>query len=64
MLTLDAFAGYLLTQHVLPKFNLAELFDHAVHDEEGHIVMLEENLMKIERITIREYLVRGGIISA
>jgi hypothetical protein len=64
LLTLDGFAGYLLMHHVLPKFNLDELFDHAVHDEDGDLVMLEGNLLKVEKLSIREYLVRGGIIGS
>jgi len=58
MRMLDAFATFLLEHYVVPKFNLDEEFDHAVHDEDGDLVMLEGSLLKVEKITIREYLSR------
>jgi hypothetical protein len=59
--TLDVFAGYLLRTWVLPTFQLDQTFATPKLDENGWPLFKSDFRLESERISIREYLRRGGI---
>jgi hypothetical protein len=59
--TLDSFAGYLLHSYVLKQFELDTTFNSVALDPNGMPIIGEGNRFRVETITIREYLRRGGI---
>jgi hypothetical protein len=58
----DRYAGYLLNQHVLPKFRLDAVITVVRRDHTGMPIILEDGLLSVESITIREYFRRCGVI--
>jgi len=61
LITLDSFAGYLLKTFIVPSFSLDRTFLAAVYDENGFPISREDHTLVVEKISIREYLKRGGI---
>jgi hypothetical protein len=59
--TLDSFAGYLLNTFIIPTFSLDQTFLAAVYDKNGFPMIREDHTFVVERISVREYLRRGGI---
>lgn len=61
--TIDSFGDYLLLNYIIPSFPLDKEIVLPKYDENGFPIMLPDNRFEIENITIREYLLRGGITS-
>lgn len=59
--TIDSFSDYLLTNYVIPSFPLDNEIILPKYDKNGFPIMLPDNRFDTEKITIREYLQRGGI---
>lgn len=59
--TLDVFAGYLLSRWVLPTFQLDQTFVTPKLDGSGWPIFKSDFRLESEKISIREYLRRGGI---
>jgi len=60
--SIDGFAGYLLTTHVVPRFDLDAAVTDVNRDENGYPVILEGGGFSTRKTTVREYLARNGII--
>jgi len=59
--TVDAFGDFLLETYIVPSFRLDDELSFPEFDEGGFPIFLEDKRLKLEKITIREYLKRVGI---
>lgn len=58
--TLDAFAAYLIASFVIPKFELDMTIKLPRVDQFGFPIILNNGILEMEQMTVREYLRRGG----
>ncbi|MBW4470038.1 MAG: hypothetical protein KME45_06495 [Stenomitos rutilans HA7619-LM2] len=61
IITVDAYGSYLLSKYVMHRFNPDEIITVTKYDENGYPLLLEDFRFKVEKITIKEYMCRGGI---
>jgi hypothetical protein len=62
LITLDKFSGYLLNKYVIPSLPLDQTFTSAVYDKNGFPIIKPDFRFEVETITIRQYLLRAGIL--
>jgi hypothetical protein len=62
--TLDCFAGYVLSHYVLPTLDLDfnSTVPSPIRDEFGFPKQYEDGKVMMDRISIREFLRRGGVV--
>jgi hypothetical protein len=59
--TIDSFGGFLLKNHIIPSLPLDDEILLPKYDQNGFPIILPDNRFDTEKITVREYLQRGGI---